>query len=74
MDGRKRYFRLGLFVFVSIVSVAAILFILGGRALFEPTMTFETYFDESVAGLDIKFRGVPLGQDRPQRAQPRGEG
>ena len=66
MDERKRYFRLGLFVFVSIVSVAAILFVLGGRALFEPTMTFETYFDESVAGLDIgspvRFRGVPLGQ------------
>ena len=36
-----------------IVSVAAILFVLGGRALFEPTMTFETYFDESVAELDI---------------------
>jgi phospholipid/cholesterol/gamma-HCH transport system substrate-binding protein/paraquat-inducible protein B len=44
----------------------AILFVLGGRALFEPTYEFETYFDESVAGLDIgapvRFRGVPMGQ------------
>ena len=66
MAERKSYFRLGLFVFVSIVSVAGILFVLGGRALFQPTMTFETYFNESVAGLDIgapvRFRGVPLGQ------------
>ena len=39
---------------------------MGGRSLFQPTFTFETYFNESVAGLEIgapvKFRGVPLGQ------------
>jgi len=66
MEDNKRYVRLGLFVFGTLVVLAAILFILGGRALFEPTFTIETYFDESVAGLDIgapvKFRGVPLGQ------------
>jgi ABC-type transporter Mla subunit MlaD len=65
MDEHKSYFRLGLFVFVSVAGVAGILFVLGGRSLFEPTMTFETYFNESVAGLDIgapvRFRGVPLG-------------
>ena len=66
MDDRKKHFRLGLFVLVSVSIVAGILFVLGGRSLFEPTMTFETYFNESVAGLDIgapvRFRGVPLGQ------------
>jgi hypothetical protein len=66
MDEHKRHFRLGLFVFISVIIVAGILFLLGGRSLFRPTMTFETYFNESVAGLDIgspvKFRGVPLGQ------------
>jgi ABC-type transporter Mla subunit MlaD len=66
MDERQKYFRLGLFVFVSFTIVAGILFVLGGRSLFEPTMTFETYFNESVAGLDIgapvRFRGVPMGQ------------
>ena len=66
MEERRGHFRLGLFVFVSIAGVAAVLLVLVGRKLFEPTMTFETYFDESVAGLDIgspvRFRGVPLGQ------------
>jgi len=66
MERDKSYFRLGLFVTVTVLVVAAILFILGGRALFEPTFTFETYFSESVAGLEIgapvKFKGIPLGQ------------
>ncbi len=46
--------------------LAAGLFLLGGRKLFQPTFTFETYFDESVSGLElgapVRFRGVPLGQ------------
>lgn len=66
MEESKSYFRLGLFVFVTITTLAAVLFILGGRSLFQPTFTFETYFDESVAGLDVgapvQFRGVPLGE------------
>jgi ABC-type transporter Mla subunit MlaD len=66
MEEGKRYFRLGLFVVVSLAILAAVLFVLGGRSLFQPTFTFETYFNESVAGLEIgapvRFRGVPLGQ------------
>jgi len=66
MEENKRYVRLGLFVAVAVVVGAAILFILGGRSLFQPTFTFETYFNQSVAGLNIgapvMFRGVPLGQ------------
>lgn len=66
MEESKRYVRLGLFVFVAVIVAAAILFILGGRSLFQPTYTFETYFNESVAGLDIgapvRFRGVPMGE------------
>jgi phospholipid/cholesterol/gamma-HCH transport system substrate-binding protein/paraquat-inducible protein B len=66
MEEDKRYFKLGLFVFLTVLVLAAILFILGGRSLFQPTYTFETYFNESVAGLDVgapvKYRGVPLGQ------------
>src|SRR5262245_21433026 len=46
--------------------LVGVLFLLGGRKLFQPTFTFETYFNESVAGLDlgapVRFRGVPLGQ------------
>lgn len=66
MEKNKRYVRLGVFVFVTLVVLAGILFILGGRSLFAPTFTFETYFDQSVDGLDIgapvRFRGVPMGQ------------
>src|SRR4030095_6140538 len=66
MNDSKRYVRLGVFVFASFCVLAAVLFLLGGRKLFQPTFTFETYFDKSVAGLDIgapvSFRGVPLGQ------------
>lgn len=66
MEEGKRYYRLGLFVVVSITALAALFFVLGGRKLFQPTYTFETYFAESVTGLEIgsplRFRGVPLGQ------------
>ena len=66
MSDRKNYGRLGLFVLVALGALFGVLFILGGRALFQPTYEFETYFDESVAGLDlgaaVSFRGVPLGQ------------
>lgn len=66
MDEGQNYRRLGLFVLVTLALVAGILFVLGGRSLFQPTFIFETYFDESVAGLEIgapvNFRGVPLGQ------------
>ena len=65
MDEGKRHYRLGLFVVVSITALAVLLFVLGGRKLFQPTYTFESYFDESVAGLEIgsplRYRGVPLG-------------
>src|ERR1700746_333908 len=66
MDEGKRHYRLGLFVVVSVMVLAVLLFVLGGRKLFQPTYSFETYFAESVAGLEIgsplRFRGVPLGQ------------
>ena len=65
MDEGQNYRRLGLFVLVTLALVAGILFVVGGRSLFQPTFTLETYFDESVAGLEIgapvNFRGVPLG-------------
>src|SRR5580658_248873 len=65
MEEAKRYGRLGAFVVVSLCILAAGLFLLGGRKWFQPTFMFETYFDQSVAGLDVgapvRFRGVPLG-------------
>jgi ABC-type transporter Mla subunit MlaD len=65
MEEAKRYARLGVFVVVSLCILATGLFVLGGRKWFQPTFMFETYFDQSVAGLDVgapvRFRGVPLG-------------
>jgi phospholipid/cholesterol/gamma-HCH transport system substrate-binding protein/paraquat-inducible protein B len=66
MDEGKRHYRLGLFVVVSIVAFSVLVFVLGGRKLFQPTYTFETYFDGTVAGLEIgaplRYRGIPLGE------------
>jgi ABC-type transporter Mla subunit MlaD len=66
MEEGKRYYRLGAFVIVCVMILGAALFVFGGRKFFRPTFTFETYFNESVAGLElgapVRFRGVPLGQ------------
>jgi phospholipid/cholesterol/gamma-HCH transport system substrate-binding protein/paraquat-inducible protein B len=66
MEEGRRHYRLGLFVITTLAILAVLLFLLGGRKLFQPAFTFETYFDESVSGLEIgapvRFRGVPLGQ------------
>src|SRR5262245_30717971 len=66
MTEETKYRRLGVFVFVALALLFGILFLLGGRSLFQPTLVFETYFNDSVAGLDVgspvRFRGVPLGQ------------
>lgn len=65
MNDKQQYLRLGIFVMLSLTILFGVLFILGGRSLFEPSLTVETYFDDSVAGLElgapVKFRGVPLG-------------
>jgi phospholipid/cholesterol/gamma-HCH transport system substrate-binding protein len=65
MEEAKRYGRLGAFVVASVCILVAAVFLLGGRRWFQPTFMFETYFDQSVAGLDVgapvRFRGVPLG-------------
>jgi len=66
MEEGTRYVRLGMFVVVSLCVLTAVLFLLGGRKLFQPAFEFETYFNESVSGLElgapVRFRGVPLGQ------------
>jgi ABC-type transport system involved in resistance to organic solvents, periplasmic component len=65
MEESKRHVRLGVFLVITLGALVAVLFVLGGRKLFQPTFVFETYFDKSVAGLElgapVRFRGVPLG-------------
>ena len=59
------HWKLGLFVVVAIVAMAASLFWLGARRFQRDAFPAVSYFDESVQGLEVgspvKFRGVTLG-------------
>ena len=65
MSAEARYFRVGLFVLVGIALIGSFTVILGGQNLFKEPILLETYFDESVQGLEVgsplKLRGVQLG-------------
>lgn len=65
MDSKKASLRVGMFVLAGIVALLALIFFLSGSAL-HPGTPYETYFQESVQGLDIgtevKFRGVTIGK------------
>ncbi|HUZ63876.1 MAG TPA: MlaD family protein [Acetobacteraceae bacterium] len=65
MEGRGAYLRVGLLLLGGLVLlVGLVLFLSGGT--FGQTAKYETYFAESVQGLDIgapvKFRGVTIGR------------
>jgi paraquat-inducible protein B len=59
------HWKLGVFVVLGFVTFAAMVVFLGARSMTKDTVTYETYFDEAVQGLDVgspvKFRGVTLG-------------
>ncbi len=65
MAAATNHWKLGLFVVVSFVIAMASMVALGARSLDKKTVTYKTYFDESVQGLDVgspvKFRGVTIG-------------
>lgn len=66
MSAKANYFKLGLFVTAAIAAGVAVLLIIGSGRWFQPRITIETYFNESVQGLDIgskvKYRGVVIGE------------
>src|SRR5436309_15168255 len=66
MSQRANYFKLGLFVIGAIVAGIIVLLIIGTGRFLQKRVTIETYFNESVQGLDIgskmKYRGVEVGQ------------
>jgi hypothetical protein len=61
-----RFFSVGAFALVALVLCIGVILVLGGSRWFRRSAVLETYFDESVQGLDIgskvKYRGVVLGQ------------
>jgi phospholipid/cholesterol/gamma-HCH transport system substrate-binding protein/paraquat-inducible protein B len=65
MSAEARYFRVGIFVFIGILLIGSCAVILGGQQLLSKPVVFETYFDESVQGLEVgspvKIRGVQIG-------------
>ena len=60
------YFKLGSFIIVGSCMLMAVVIILGAGRYFETTYTVETYFDESINGLEVgspvKLRGVNIGR------------
>ena len=66
MSERANYFKIGLFILTATAIAVAGLMALGAGTLLQPKFYAETYFQESVQGLDIgspiKFRGVQIGK------------
>ncbi|HQT87466.1 MAG TPA: MlaD family protein [Acidiphilium sp.] len=65
MEPRGAALRTGLFALGAVVALVGLIFLLSGNA-FRPGIPYETYFTESVQGLDVgspvKFRGVTIGK------------
>lgn len=64
--GKALYFRVGLMVLAGIGAIVGMALWIGADQLNQGGTTYETYFSESVQGLDtgapVRFRGVPLGR------------
>ncbi len=65
MAAPTNHWKLGLFVVTAVITGLAVVVILGARSLQKELITYTTFFDESVQGLEIgspvKFRGVIIG-------------
>lgn len=66
MSARANYFKIGLFVLLGTAIAVVGLMALGAGSLLQKKFYAESYFEESVQGLDvgspIKFRGVQIGR------------
>ena len=60
------HWKLGLFVIVGVGLALAVVIVLGARRWNDQTVTYLSFFDESVQGLEVgspvKFRGVTIGR------------
>ncbi|MEQ9618685.1 MAG: MlaD family protein [Deltaproteobacteria bacterium] len=65
MSQKANYFKTGLFVILAFLLLAGAIILFGGGKFLEEKYTVETYFDQSVQGLDVgaalKFQGVQIG-------------
>ena len=65
MSQKTNYFKLGIFIIVTVLIILVGIFFLGARQMFQQEWEFETYFDQSVQGLEVgspvKMKGVTMG-------------
>jgi paraquat-inducible protein B len=65
MSAPSNHWKLGLFVVTGASLFLVLMVVLGASSLKKESVSYETYFDESVQGLDVgspvKFRGVTIG-------------
>jgi ABC-type transporter Mla subunit MlaD len=65
MSQKPNYFKIGLFVIAGTLILAVAIIIFGAGKFFEKQYTVETYFDQSIQGLNVgaalKFQGVQVG-------------
>lgn len=65
---KANYFKLGVFVIGAVAALVALLIAFGAGHWFSRGYTMETYFDESVQGLEVgskvRYRGVVVGDVR----------
>src|SRR6185503_14804914 len=66
MSLKANYFKLGLFVIGAVIAGVIVIIVIGSGRWLQPRLSIETYFNESVQGLDIgsklKYRGVVIGE------------
>lgn len=66
MSAQLNYFKIGIFVIAAVLIGVVAIIALGAGSFFQKTVMIETYFQESVQGLDdgspLKFRGVRIGK------------
>ncbi len=65
MAAPTNHYKLGLFVLLGLAALVAAVVTVGARSMKKETLTYRTFFNESVQGLEIgspvKFRGVTIG-------------
>ena len=77
MTSEKSYWRLGLFILVTLVVVVATAIFFIQRLRSRPAIAMVTYTRENVSGLDVsspvRLQGVAVGQVTELRVDPRGK-
>jgi phospholipid/cholesterol/gamma-HCH transport system substrate-binding protein/paraquat-inducible protein B len=66
MSTKPNYFKIGLFVIIAVVLTVVAVVVFGSGVFAQEKLYFETYFDDSVSGLDVgapvENRGVRIGR------------